>query len=139
MRERRKRRVKILILFAIFLMLCACSIQKDDMEKLRDIDYTVTDEHKLPVELKQYIEEVKKEPFEITYGDEGYLYIAKGYGAQKTNGYSIEVEECFETSNVICVKTNLLGPQKDEEIKEQETFPYIVLKIEYSDKSVVYE
>lgn len=139
MRERRKRRVKILILFAIFLMLCACSIQKDDMEKLRDIDYTVTDEHKLPVELKQYIEEVKNEPFEITYGDEGYLYIAKGYGVQKTNGYSIEVEECFETSNVICVRTNLLGPQKDEEIKEQETFPYIVLKIEYSDKSVVYE
>lgn len=139
MRERRKRRVKILILFAIFLMLCACSIQKDDMEKLRDIDYTVTDEHKLPVELKQYIEEVKKEPFEITYGDEGYLYIAKGYGVQETNGYSIEVEECFETSNVIRVRTNLLGPQKDEEIKEQETFPYIVLKIEYSDKSVVYE
>lgn len=139
MKKYKKKGVEFLILSAVFCVLCACSVQKDDMKKLRDIDYTVTDEHKLPVELKQYIEEVKNEPFEITYGDEGYLYIAKGYGVQKTNGYSIEVEECFETSNVICVRTNLLGPQKDEEIKEQETFPYIVLKIEYSDKSVVYE
>ena len=78
MKKYKKKGVEFLILSAVFCVLCACSVQKDDMKKLRDIDYTVTDEHKLPVELKQYIEEVKNEPFEITYGDEGYLYIAKG-------------------------------------------------------------
>lgn len=119
--------------------MCGCSVQKDDMEKLRDIEFTVIDEAKLPVELKEYIDEAKEDPFEITYGDEGYLYIAKGYGTKETSGYSIEVEECFESSNVICVRTNLLGPPKGEEIQEEETFPYIVLKIEYSDKSVVFE
>ena len=139
MKENLKRGIRFLILLGNIFLLCACSIQKDDMEKLRDIEFTVVDEYKLPEELKQYIEEEKMDPFEITYGDEGYLYLAKGYGAQETSGYSIEVEECFETSNVICVKTNLLGPPKNEEIKEQETFPYIVLKIEYSDKNVVYE
>lgn len=132
-------RFKWMVLAVFFLTLCGCSIQKDDMKKIRDIEFTVLDEHKLPEELKEYIEEEKQEPFEITYGDGGYLYIAKGYGTKETSGYSIEVKECFETPNVICVRTNLLGPPKDEDIQEQETFPYIVLKIEYSDKNVVFE
>ena len=130
---------RILIMMGCLFLMCGCSVQKDDMEKLRDIEFTVIDEAKLPVELKEYIDEAKEDPFEITYGDEGYLYIAKGYGTKETSGYSIEVEECFESSNVICVRTNLLGPPKGEEIQEEETFPYIVLKIEYSDKSVVFE
>lgn len=130
---------KVLVLLGCLFLMCGCSIQKDDMEKLRDIEFTVLDEAKLPVELKEYIDEAKMDPFEITYGDEGYLYIVRGYGVKETSGYSIEVKECFETSNVICVRTNLLGPPKDEEIHEEETFPYVVLKIEYSDKSVVFE
>ena len=121
------------------LLLCGCSVQKNDMEKLRDMEFTVIDEQKLPIELKEYIEEAKTEPFEITYGDEGYLYIAKGYGKKDTSGYSIEVEECFETSNILYVKTVLLGPPKTEKIVEEDTFPYIVLKTEYSEKSVVFE
>lgn len=130
---------KWLIFAGCLLILCGCSVQKDDMEKIRDIEFTVIDEQKIPEELNLHIKEVKAEPFEVTYGDEGYLYIVKGYGAQETSGYSIEVEECFETTNVICVETNLLGPPKEEEILSQETFPYIVLKIEYSDKSVVFQ
>ncbi len=130
---------KIVFLIGCMFLICGCSIQKDDMEKIRDIEFTVIDEAKLPVELREYINEEKKKPFEITYGDEGYLYIVKGYGTKDTSGYSIEVEECFETSNVICVRTKLLGPPKGEKIHEEETFPYIVIKIEYSDKSVVYE
>ena len=130
---------KIWILMGCMFLICGCSVQKDDMEKLRDVEFTVIDEEKLPEELRQYIEEEKKEPFEITYGDEGYLYMVKGYGVKETSGYSIEVEECFETSNIICVRTNLQGPSKEEEIEEKETFPYIVLKIEYSEKPVVFE
>lgn len=130
---------KIICLLGCMFLICGCSVQKDDREKLRDIEFTVIDEAKLPVELKEYINEEKKEPFEITYGDEGYLYIVKGYGTKEMSGYSIEVEECFETTNIICVKTKLLGPQKDEKIEEKETFPYIVIKIEYSDKNVVFK
>ena len=130
---------RIMVLMGCLFLICGCSVQKDDMEKLRDIDFTVIDEEKLPVELKEYIDEAKREPFEITYGDEGYLYLAKGYGTKETSGYSIEVEECYETSNVICVRTNLLGPPKGEEIHDEETFPYVVLKTEYCDKSVVFE
>jgi len=128
----------IMVFFCLF-WLVGCSVQKDDMEKLRDMEYTVLEERKIPEELMNYIEEAKTEPFEMTYGDEGYLYIAKGYGAKDTSGYSIQVEECYESTNIICIKTSLSGPSNDEEISEQETYPYIVLKTEYSEKNVVFK
>ena len=130
---------KWIIILGSFFLLCGCSVQKEDMEKIRDLEYTVLDEQKIPKELALHITDVKKEPFEIAYGDEGYLYIAKGYGKKDVSGYSIEVEECFETENLICVKTNLLGPPKGEAVFEQETCPYIVIKTEYSEKSIVFE
>ncbi len=132
-------KIRILLLTALFLMLCGCSIQKDDMKKLRDVEFTVVDETKIPEELKEHIEKQKEEPFEITYGDDGYLYIVKGYGKKDTSGYSIEVKACYETTNLICVETNLSGPPKEEEIIEEATFPYIVIKTEYSDKSVMFQ
>lgn len=127
------------IIVGCVFLLCGCSVQKDSMEKIRDVEFTVMDEQKIPKELAMHIAEVKKEPFEIAYGDEGYLYIAKGYGEKELSGYSIEVEQCFETENVICVETNLLGPQKGEDVLEEETCPYIVIKTEYSEKSIVFQ
>lgn len=132
-------KVRWMIVLGCVFLLYGCSVQKEDMKKIKDIEYTVLDEQKIPEELSLHIMEVKKEPFEIAYGDEGYLYIAKGYGKKEVSGYSIEVEECFETENMICVKTNLMGPSKEEEAFEQETYPYIVIKTEYSEKSVVFQ
>lgn len=128
-----------LMILGSILVLCGCSVQKDDMKKIRDVEFTVVDEHKIPEELALHIKEVKNAPFEIVYGDEGYLYIAKGYGKKEVSGYSIEVEECFETKNLICIKTNFLGPPQGEEILEQETCPYIVIKTEYSEKNIVFQ
>ena len=133
-----RKRYRILFI-CLTGLLCGCSVQTDDGEKIRDIDYTVMDKQEMPEELETFIEEQGEEAFEITFGDEGYLYIVKGYGRQETTGYSIEVEECFETSALIHVKTSLMGPSKGEDILEKETFPYIVIKIEYSEKNVVFE
>ena len=98
------------------LFLCACSVQKEDKEKLRDIDFTVVDSYDAPEELQKKIDEKKEKTFEISYADNGYLYIARGYGSQDTSGYSVEVKECFEAKDGIYLKTNLLGPPKTEEI-----------------------
>ena len=132
-------KAKGLFVLGCVLLLCGCSVQKNDMTKIRDVEFTVVDEQKLPEELALHIAEVKKEPFEIAYGDEGYLYVAKGYGKKEVSGYSIEVEACYETENLICIKNTLLGPPKGEEIQEEETYPYIVIKMEYSEKDVVFQ
>lgn len=128
-----------ILLAGCILLFAACSVQKDSAKKLKDAEFTVVDARDVPEELKEQIEEEKEETFELTYGDEGYLYIARGYGKQDTSGYSVEVKECYETSNTICMKTNLLGPPKEEEIVEKATYPYVVIKLEYSDKSIVFK
>ncbi len=134
----RRRCMYILSVFA-FLFLTACSAGKDDMKKLREVEYTIVNPEEVPEELRTRIEEKKEETFRLTYSDDGYLYMARGYGKRETSGYSVEVTECYETEDVVMVKTNLLGPPKDEEIVEKSTYPYVVAKTEYIEKNVVFE
>ena len=57
------------------------------------------------------IEEEKAEPFRMTYTDQGKLFIAEGYGAQLTTGYSVQVTELYEPEEEIRIHTNLMGPE----------------------------
>ncbi|HIW83326.1 MAG TPA: protease complex subunit PrcB family protein [Candidatus Dorea gallistercoris] len=121
------------------LLLSACSIQMDDEEKLRDIEFTVVDQREIPEELGARIEKEKAEAFRFTFADEGWLYLARGYGRKDTGGYSVEVTECYESTNAVCLRTRLRGPSRDEEITEEATWPYIVVKMEYCDKHVIFQ
>lgn len=134
-----KRKIFLLLSLCILVSLCACSVQKNSTEKIRDIEFTVTEEENIPEELMTMISENEKEPFKLTYADKGALYIAEGYGKQPTSGYSIEVKDCFESANAIYIRTHLIGPSKDEKIVEAETYPYIVIKMEFVDKNVVFQ
>lgn len=121
------------------LLLCACSVKKEDKTKLRDIEFTVVNSYDAPEELQEKIDEKKEKTFEISYADNGYLYIARGYGRQDTSGYSVEVQSCYEAEDAIYMKTNLLGPPKTEKIIEGKTYPYVIIKMEYNDKNVIFD
>lgn len=129
----------ISICLALILLATGCSTEQLSTEKLRDIDFTVVDEDDIPEELEEMIDEKEDQPFKLTYADDGVLYIAVGYGEQPTTGYSIQVKELYESKNAIYIHTNLIGPAKDEKILERKTHPYIVVKLEYIDKNVVFE
>lgn len=120
-------------------ILCACSVEKMNTEKIRDIEFTVLEEDDIPKEMLETIQTKKADTFKITYADKGCLYIAEGYGERGTTGYSIEVKSCYETENAVYIHTNLIGPSKQEEILETKTYPYIVVKMEFIDKNVVFE
>lgn len=134
-----KKILSIILSLCILLTLCACSAKELATEKMRDIDLTVIKEEDIPEELMTMIKEKETTPFKLTYADQGALYIAEGYGEQPTSGYSIEVKECFETKNAIYLHTNLIGPTKEERIVEKATYPYIVIKMEFIDKNVVFQ
>lgn len=123
----------------LILLATGCSAEKLSTEKLRDIDFTVVDEEDIPEELEEMIDEKEEKPFKLTYADGDVLYIAVGYGEQPTTGYSIQVTELYESKNAIYIHTNLIGPSKEEKILERKTHPYIVVKLEYIDKNVVFE
>lgn len=134
-----KKTAYIIFVLAVVLLFTACSAGRDHGEKLRDIEFTVVSPAELPEELAGVMAEKEKEGFQLTYADRGYLYLARGYGERETSGYSVEVEECYETENLVCIKTGLTGPSKEEEIVEESTYPYAVVKMEYIEKDVVFK
>ena len=121
------------------LLLASCAFLSEETIKLRDLDFTVLSEEKVPEELLTIIEEKKSMPFQITYSDNEYLYICVGYGEQETGGYSIAVNELYLTENSICANTSLLGPDISEKGNKTPSYPYIVLKTEYLDQTVIFE
>ena len=134
-----KRIISFILSLIVLLTLCACSAKELATEKIRDIDFTVVNEEDIPEELMNLIKEKETTPMKLTYADKGALYIVEGYGEQPTSGYSIEVKECFETKNAIYLHTNLIGPTNDEKIVERASYPYIVIKMEFIDKNVVFQ
>ncbi len=123
----------------LLVLLTGCIARHDGGEKIRNLDFTVVDREDVPQELKDMIEQSRETPFQITYADQGQLYIAEGYGEQPTTGYSVEVLELSETEDALHIRTNLLGPEKGEEIKEIATFPCVVVQLEYIDKDVLFD
>lgn len=129
----------LLLISTAVLVLAGCKKDENEIKKIKDLDFTVVEEADLPGELKEIIDEKKEKPFRLTYSNKDYLYIAVGYGKQNSGGYSIAVEELFLTDNAIYIDTNLIGPSQNEMVTHGVTYPYIVVKLEYMDKKVVFE
>lgn len=118
--------------------LSACSVERVEEKKEKDLVYTTVEEEEVPEKLKEQIKKRKKEVFGLTFLDKGVLYAARGFGEKETDGYHIEVTACYESSNTIYVETELRGPGKETEIQKKSTDPYIVIKMGYSEKPVVF-
>lgn len=110
---------------------------KSEEEKISDVEFTVCDDSKVPKEFLQEISKKKNSEFLSTYSDGEFMYVAKGYGKQSTGGYSIGVTELYTTKSNIVFKTKLIGPGQKDLVLREATYPYIVVKMEYSQKDVV--
>lgn len=127
-----KRWIWLLLICAI---LGGCS-KSDSEEERTALEYTVVTAENLPEELADLIENQKTNECRLTYEADGYLYIVRGYGTQETGGYSIAVEECSMSEDAIYVDTTLIGPAHKKDVERIESYPFIVLKIEQTDKEV---
>lgn len=134
-----KKRVWAGLFLGLLLFATGCSVEKTDAAKGKNMDFTLVEESQIPEELKTLIEEKKAQEFKMTFDTGEFRYIAVGYGTQKTGGYSISVDALYDTENAIYIRTNLIGPAKGETVTEAESCPYVVVKTEFLDKSVVFE
>lgn len=132
-----KRVLALLLCLTVLCGLCGCSLMSTEEIKLRDLDFTILGEEKVPEELATMIEERKTDAFKMTYSDNQNLYICVGYGQQETGGYSITVDELYLTEEAIYVQTTLLGPDVSEKGNKTPSYPYIVIKTEYLDLPVI--
>lgn len=127
---------KIAIVLLVTMSICGCAAEDNTEAKLRDLEFTVVAEEEQPEALVEVIEQKKTSPFQISYTLGEDLYLAIGYGEQQTGGYSISVDELYETESSIVINTTLLGPSADEQVVQSITYPYIVIKTELLDKDV---
>lgn len=139
-----KREAEVFCTFAVLILttaafLTGCITKTGEEQKISEPAFTVIDRGNEPDELSAMIETEKGNAFRIVYADQGKLYIAEGYGRQPTTGYSVVVKELYETENTICIHTNLMGPEKGEDIREIATFPYVVVQLEYIDKEILFD
>ena len=108
------------------LLFTGCSWKQEKPEKT-NLAFTVVDEARLPEELLK------------TYADSGYLYLCVGYGKQDSGGYSITVDDLYASGEMIYLDTSLIGPKQAKELGETPSYPYIVIKTPFEDKTVVFD
>ena len=135
---KRCRYIFILTLFCMFLLsaLTGCKLEEAKENKIKDLDYTVCDESKLPDALVELIHEKRKEPFKLTYRTKDYLYIVVGYGAQNRTDLNVTMSELYLTENAIFVDTDLVSVDDTTLEDNLVSYPWIAVKCELYDVEV---
>lgn len=119
------------------VLFAGCTANKTP-EKVQDLDFTVVSGTDVPGDLKDLINQRRKEAFQLTYTEGSFLYIAKGYGKQKGNDYNIVVNDFYLADDCLVFDTELFGPKADEAVSDKPSYPYIIIKTEYREQPVVF-
>lgn len=137
----RKKRIFVVLTISIFLLaaLTGCKLENTKDQKIKDLDYTICDESKLPDELVEIIHEKRKEPFKLTYRTKDYLYIVVGYGAQDRKDLSLIMSDLYLTENAIYVDTDFVSEQPDTLEDNLVSYPWIAVKCELYDLQVIFK
>lgn len=133
--------IKILVIILVVILAAAlsgCGVDNIDREKVRDLEYQVVTEEDIPEEIFEKLLKEYENFGRSAYICSDMLYIVVCYGAQPTEGYTIDVDTLYESSNAIIVETTLKGPSRQEKVEEKISYPYIVLRLEKNDKVVVF-
>lgn len=136
-----KRIIVYTITFVMLMLsLLGCAMENTTEDRLKDIDFTVVGEDQQPEALRDIIAEKSKDAFQISYTLGSEMYIAIGYGEQPSGGYSISVNDFYETEETMVIDTTLIGPGKAENVTNTPTRPYIVIKTEnIADKMIEFK
>lgn len=137
----RKKQIFILLTLCGFLIaaLTGCKLENAKDKKIKDLDYTICDESKLPEELADMIKEKRKEPFKLTYRTKDYLYIVVGYGAQNRTDLNVIMSELYLTENAIYVDTDLTSVEADTLEDNLVSYPWIAVKCELYGLQVIFK
>lgn len=131
--------IMTLVIVCLCGLLLGCSTKRSTEQKIKDLKFTVVEDLDVPSEIKELIDEKKIEPFQFTYATKSNLYLVVGYGKQETGGFSITMDELYETQNSVCMKTTLIGPGSSEKKENVKSYPYLVVRTEFIDKRSVFE
>ena len=118
---------------AVMLLFTGCSFGTLKEQKTGEIEYEIVKKEEIPEKLK---EEIPRHLFEIPIqaAVNGKVIARETVKAMRKD----VLAKCYGGDTVV-VRTTLLGPQKKEKTHKKKTYPYIVIKIPYTDKQIIYE
>lgn len=131
----------VFVMLSVFFLatLTSCQIEETKTDKVKDLDFTICDESKLPNELVDLIKEKRVEPFKLTYRTKDYLYIVVGYGSQNRVDLSVMMKELYLSENAIVVDTELEATQSSTLEDNLVSYPWIAVKCELYDLQVIFK
>ena len=134
------RRIVVIGVWVVILVGLVVCIKFEAMDKkrIKDISYEVVPPENIPGEIMGELQGFGEGVCRCSYICSDSLYIVVYYGEQATDGYTVEINDLYESSNAIFVETTLKGPVSYKDVKEIETYPYVVLKVKLSEKKVVF-
>ena len=130
-------RFGIILFLCCYLLPAGCSYSEAP-KKTKDLDFTVVSGTDIPEELQGLIKDRQENSFELTFSNNSCLYIIKGYGKQSSGGYSIVINDFYQSGDELVFDTDLFGPKKDETVSETPSYPYIVIKTKFLENPVVF-
>lgn len=131
------RYLLLLTCLLVVILSTGCTANKTP-EKAQDLDFTIVSGTDVPGDLKELINQRRKEAFQLTYTEGSFLYIARGYGKQKGGDYNIVINNFYLADECIVFDTELFGPKADEAVSDKPSYPYIIIKTEYREQPVVF-
>lgn len=126
------------LLFCI-LALGGCDQSRGKNQTGKEVAFSTVDPDEAPEELKEIIEKNKQGEIKMSYLDGDVCYAVRGYGRQKTGGYSIQVNGVWEREDGIHVDTSLMGPGKDQEIAKEPSYPFLILKLKQTEADLLFD
>lgn len=122
------------------ILLTGCAVPfSEEKEEGEPLSFTVISKEVTPKEVLAEMEKRGTEPFQFTFRDGEEMYVCVGYGAQKGQGYSICVDECTKKEDVLYINMTLLGPEAGKGSERGISYPYIVIRTEYTELPVLVE
>lgn len=137
------RYVKRVLLAATVLLLLMMVIScgekqtpKRTYESMQDVVYEIVSGSNVPHKVNEKIFKERDKGFGFSYRDNEGMYIAFGFGRQNTGGFSIQLAAVKENEDEILIEAKLIAPTPEEVVSTSPSYPYMILKMEDTEKNV---
>ena len=93
MMKKKETGERVLLAAVILMLLASCRITDVSEGERKELSYAIVKPGDFPPEIDQILRRKKESAFQMAYESGDDLYILRGYGKQKSGGFSIQIEE----------------------------------------------
>ena len=137
---KKKRRGRVLLAAVILMLLASCRITDVSEGERKELSYAIVKPGDFPPEIDQILRRKKESAFQMAYESGDDLYILRGYGKQKSGGFSIQIEEVSKSENAVFRTDKTRRTCRKGGAERRRLLPYVVLKTKAAAGiSVVFE